>query len=126
MASYLRGLSLNFPRPVPQFSPILIFFKIINYVKKKVFFTVDESVFHSYGCANQTRLSTNMKREINKNRDRFNMAAYGRKPLCRFLHLDLRFRDRMSDPFEKNSTDSQHGFLFVDVFSFTCVYYDPS
>ena len=85
---------------------------------------MDESVFHSYECANQTRLPTKLKREINKNRDRFNMAAYGRKPLCHFLHLDLRFRDRMSDPFEKKSTDSQHGFLFVDFFSFTCVYYD--
>ena len=84
--------------------------------KKNLFFTVDESVFHSYECANQTRLPTKLKREINKNRDRFNMAAYGRKPLCHFLHLDLRFRDRMSDPFEKKSTDSQHGFLFVDFF----------
>ena len=32
--------------------------------------------------------------------------------------------DRMSDPFEKKSSDSQHDFLFVDFFSFTCVYYD--
>ena len=63
---------------------------------------MDQSVFHSYECANQTRLPTKLKREINENRDRFNMAAYGRKTLSRFLQLDLRFRDRMSDPFEKN------------------------
>ena len=85
---------------------------------------MDEFVFHSYECANQTRLPIKLKREINENRDRFNMAAYGRKTLSRFLQLDLRFRDRMSDPFEKKSTDSQLGFLFVDFFSATCVYYD--
>ena len=77
---------------------------------------MDVSVFHSYECANQTRLPTKLKREINENRDRFNMAAYGRKTLSRFLQLDLRFRDCMSDPFEKKSTDSQLGFLFVDFF----------
>ena len=47
---------------------------------------MDESVFHSYECANQTRLPTKLKREINENRDRFNMAAYGRKTLSRFCN----------------------------------------
>ena len=44
------------------------------------------------------------------------MAAYGRKTMCRFLQMDLQLWDRMSEPFEKKSTDSQLGFLFVDFF----------
>ena len=52
------------------------------------------------------------------------MAGYGRKTLCHFLQLDLRFRNRVLDPFEKKSTYSQLGFLFVDLFTATCVNYD--
>ena len=85
---------------------------------------MDESVFHSYECANQTRLPIKLKREIIKNRDQFNMAAYGRITTCRFLKMDLKFREHMSEPFEKKLRDSQLGFLFVDFFSSTSIYYD--
>ena len=51
------------------------------------------------------------------------MAGYGRKTLCHFLQLDLRFRNRVI-LLKKKSTHSQFGFLFVDLFTATCVNYD--
>ena len=42
----VAGLSLTYTRPMPQFSPILIFFfKIINYVKKNLVFSRWTSLF---------------------------------------------------------------------------------
>jgi len=78
-------------------------------MKKIHFFKVDESVFHSYECANQTRLPLKLKLKKIKKGDPFYMAAYGRKTVCRFLIKVAQLSDRTSEALEKNHRGRKPG-----------------
>ena len=101
------------------------FFKKYYLLTKKIhFFYVDESVFHFYERANQTRLPVKLKEKKIKNGDPFNMAAYGRKAVCRFLCKGPQLLDMMSKDFEKNHRGRKPRWLPRDFFSTGCDNYN--